>query len=368
MKWFKGAIPLIALSVGAMPVFGAAPIVRSTVQESAQAEAGNPVALPLEDRLQLMERRVQMLTDILMRLDRIQQEMQQLRGDVEMQGYALESLKKRQRDLYGDIDRRLMQLTGKQAPVSAPASPYSAPMTVRDQTGAAETVTGHAVSASTASSAQTAEAGTTPSVDRPLATAAPSTAASQATAQVVPQGAAVDNASASQMPTAASAVKPTVTTEVAPGVVVYSPESTEPPAIPPAVPSADPALEQPMYKQAFDLLMQRRYEEAKQAFRVFLRQYPSGRLAANAQYWVGEASYVMRDFATALDEFTKVVQLYPTSSKVSDSWLKIAFIQYEQKEWVKARETLEMITNKYAATTAARLAHKRLERMRIEGN
>lgn len=136
----------------------------------------------------------------------------------------------------------------------------------------------------------------------------------------------------------------------------------------PVAPPADPALEQPMYKQAFDLLMQRRYDEAKQSFRAFLRQYPNGRLAANAQYWVGEASYVTRDFATALDEFSRVVQNYPTSPKVSDSLLKIAFIQYEQKEWAQARKTLETVIQEYASSTAARLARKRLERMRIEGN
>ncbi|MFC1602228.1 tol-pal system protein YbgF [Pseudomonadota bacterium] len=343
MKLFMGAIPLVAL-LGVMPVFGAAPIVRSTVQDLAQAQTDTPVVLPLEDRLQLVERRMQMLTDILMRLDRIQQEMQQLRGDVEMQGHALESLKKRQRDLYGDIDRRMMQLTGKRPPAVVPTSPYPVPAPSPEQT-----------------------AGAAPMTDK-LPLVSPSGAGSPATTQMSPQDVPVEELSASSTAATASIVKQTPAAEVVPGVVVYSPDSAAPAVATPVSPPADPALEQPMYKQAFDLLMQRRYEEAKQAFRVFLRQYPNGRLAANAQYWVGEASYVTRDFATALDEFTKVVQVYPTSPKVSDSLLKIAFIQYEQKEWAKARETLEMIIKQHATTTAARLARKRLERMRIEGN
>ena len=123
-----------------------------------------------------------------------------------------------------------------------------------------------------------------------------------------------------------------------------------------------------MYREAFDLLMQRRYDEAKQAFRLFLAQYPAGRLAANAQYWVGEASYVTRDFTTALAEFSKVVQDYPTSPKVSDALLKMGFIRYEQKEWAQARKTLETVVEQYPTSTASRLARKRLERMRIEGN
>ncbi len=307
MKWSAGAAPLCALLV-AMPAFGAAPIVRSTVQTSPLLE-GKSAVLSIEGRLQLVERRMQALTDILMRLDRIQQEIQQLRGDVELQGHNLELLKKRQRDLYSDIDRRMMQLTTKQPIVTPPAAE--------------------------------AAAESRPPLSQPAAKA--SQPAGQITSQEVPVKELSAPSSTAAVPVAGEAV-----TAIAP--------------------PADPALEQPLYKQAFDLLMQRRYEEAKQAFRAFLRQYPNGSLAANAQYWVGEASYVTRDFATALDEFTKVVQNYPDSTKVPDSLLKIAFIQYEQKAWAEARKTLERVTEQYASSTAARLALKRLERMRIEGN
>lgn len=300
MKWSAGAAPLCALLV-AMPAFGAAPIVRSTLQASPPTEV-KPVALSIEGRLQLVERRMQALTDILMRLDRIQQEIQQLRGDVELQGHNLELLKKRQRDLYSDIDRRMMQLTTNQPPVAAPAAEIAAE---------------------------------------------PRTPLNLPASQPVSQEASVKELSALSS-------------------TVAAPAAGEAPVA--VAPPADPALEQPLYKQAFDLLMQRRYDEAKQAFRAFLRQYPNGSLAANAQYWVGEASYVTRDFATALDEFTKVVQNYPDSTKVPDSLLKIAFIQYEQKAWAEARKTLERVTEQYASSTAARLALKRLERMRIEGN
>lgn len=52
------------------------------------------------------------------KLQRLQMEVQQLRGQVEEQVYTLESLKKRQRDLYLDTDRRLQALeSGKNTPV-----------------------------------------------------------------------------------------------------------------------------------------------------------------------------------------------------------------------------------------------------------
>ncbi len=341
MKLFAGVMPLLAL-LGAMPAFGAAPIIRATVQASSQTKANPPVALSVEDRLQLIERRMQALTDILMRLDRIQQEMQQLRGDTEMQAHTLKSLKKRQRDLYGDIDHRLMQLTGKQ-----PVAIIQPPAITTTLGGATQPVI--------------------PSVP-PLASS-PGIASPPA-GQVVPPH--VDDISVKDISTSSPVALGAVVKSAPMIDVASAPTASELGAKTviaiPVAPPADPSLEQPVYKQAFDLLMQRRYDEAKHAFRAFLRQYPNGRLAANAQYWVGEASYVTRDFVTALDEFTKVVRNFPASPKVSDSLLKIAFIQYEQKEWVKARETLEIIIKQHAITTAARLARKRLDRMRIEGN
>ncbi len=329
MKWFVGVLPLCAL-LAAMPAFGAAPIIRSAVPASSQPEVNRATTLSVEARLQLLERRMQALTDILMRLDRIQQEIQQLRGEVELQGHELALLKKRQRDLYGDIDRRMMQLTARQPSGAAPTSSYLAP--------------------------PAPEVAPAPSPGQPTGAAS----------QPVEQGVPVKELSAPPSTAAASVVSSTAVEGVAPENTAASIPGSD--VASPAVPAADPALEQPMYKQAFDLLRQRRYDEAKQAFRTFLSRYPNGRLAANAQYWVGEASYVTRDFATALDEFTKVVQHYPASTKVSDSLLKIAFIQYEQKQWVEARKTLESIVDQHASTTAARLALKRLERMRIEGN
>ena len=380
MKWFAGAMPLIAL-LAAMPAFGAAPVIRSSAQTASQAEVMRPATRTVESRLELVERRMQALTDILMRLDRIQQEIQQLRGDVELQEHSLESLKKRQRDLYGDIDRRMMQLSGKQLPatsvyqpqVAVPPSSYpttasdaplptaqAQPQSVSVPTATTEMAVEQRITTSLPTTAPSQSVGVDPLTRPPLST--PPGAASQT---VDHEGVPVKEISTSPQSTPASIVGSTPMAGAAPG-----PGSADlPTAVAvPVAPPADPALEQPMYKQAFDLLMQRRYDEAKQSFRAFLRQYPNGRLAANAQYWVGEASYVTRDFATALDEFSRVVQNYPTSPKVSDSLLKIAFIQYEQKEWAQARKTLETVIQEYASSTAARLARKRLERMRIEGN
>ncbi|MFZ5622567.1 MAG: tol-pal system protein YbgF [Pseudomonadota bacterium] len=75
----------------------------------------------LESRVERLEGMLQSqgLVDLLAQVQRLQRDLQQLRGDVEVQGHKLEQLQQRQRDLYVDIDRRLQQLEAGRAGLPA---------------------------------------------------------------------------------------------------------------------------------------------------------------------------------------------------------------------------------------------------------
>ncbi len=255
------------------------------------AEKGNPGAsLSVEQRLERLERilRNQSLSDIIIKLQHLQQEVQQLRGEVELQNHTMDALNKRQRDLYLDIDQRLSTM---------------GPMP-------------------------------TPSPGMHDATAPP----------VEPTGAPID-----------IATEPPVT----------APPSTKQKT---AVTPPDPKQEAAAYQVAFNLLKQGRYKESIEAFQDFLSKFPGGNYEDNAQYWLGEASYVSRDFDTALVEFNKVLENYPTSSKVPGALLKGGYIYYEKRDWAKAREQFTRLKQEFSGTTEARLAVKRLQRMDKEGH
>lgn len=66
----------------------------------------------LETRINQLERKLDSrgLVGLLEQVSNLQKEVQQLRGDIEVQTHNMESLQKRQRDLYLDIDRRLHRL------------------------------------------------------------------------------------------------------------------------------------------------------------------------------------------------------------------------------------------------------------------
>jgi len=203
----------------------------------------------LEQQVQVLERRVRALSELVLRMDRLQQEVQHLRGEIEVQNHTIDSMKKRQRDLYLDIDRRLGQMSGSAA--DAPATQL-------------------------------------PPGGQPAAAPV--------------ESADVSGRFASGGPTAAGAVRQS--DKARPG-------------------------EERAYHQAFDLLTERRYGEARKSFQSFLNRYPGGQYADNAQYWLGEASYVTRDFDAAFADFSAVLEQYPDSPKVPGAMLKIGYIEYE---------------------------------------
>jgi tol-pal system protein YbgF len=128
------------------------------------------------------------------------------------------------------------------------------------------------------------------------------------------------------------------------------------------------AADQGYYKTAFDLLKSGQYDKAISAFQQFLAAFPDSALADNAQYWLGEAYYVTKDFDAALKSFRTLVERWPASRKLPDALLKIGFCNYELKRWSPAREALLQVTRKYADSPAAKLAAERLDRMDKEGH
>ena len=121
------------------------------------------------------------------------------------------------------------------------------------------------------------------------------------------------------------------------------------------------------YQNALNLLKIGKHQEAIEAFQVYLVSYPSSDLAANAQYWMAEAYYVLKDYESAVVHFNKVIDTYPSSRKVADAHLKMGYSYYELKKWQDAKLMLDKVIADHPGSTASRLASRRLDRMKIEG-
>ncbi|MDR2745093.1 MAG: tol-pal system protein YbgF, partial [Desulfovibrio sp.] len=80
--------------------------------------------------------------------------------------------------------------------------------------------------------------------------------------------------------------------------------------------------EEAAYKAALNLARSGRSAEGIAKFRSFLQQYPSGRYAANAEYWIGECLYAQRNYKDALVQFQLVNTQYAAHHKNADALLK----------------------------------------------
>ena len=126
--------------------------------------------------------------------------------------------------------------------------------------------------------------------------------------------------------------------------------------------------DQKVYNAAFSLMKQGDYTRAATSFRKFLQTYPNSPLGGNAQYWIAESSYLVRNYELALTEFEKVMRDHPNSRKVPDAMLKTGYCQYELKNYSRARDILSEITQRYSGTQVALSAKSRLALMKKEGH
>lgn len=88
-------------------------------------------AASTSERLELLERRVGRITELTLQLDELRRENRQLRGEIESLDYEIEQLKRKQRDIYLDIDQRLGGSTGQtvQQPVGGNTVTETVPTT-----------------------------------------------------------------------------------------------------------------------------------------------------------------------------------------------------------------------------------------------
>ena len=243
----------------------------------------------VESRLNRLERLVNSkgLVDIMVRVESMQNELQRLLGEIELQKHSLDEIKKRQRDLYVDIDRRLLQFE-RRSGSSATSTPLPPVVTQRPIIKQNKTQK---------SSTQSAQSRRT-----------------------------------------TSAPKVTKTKEG----------------------------EQVAYQKAFDLLRALRYEKATKAFRQFLNDYPDGRYAHIAQYWLAETSYHTRKYDIAVKDYQTLIDQYPKSPKRADALLKIGYSQFELKSFSKAKTVLDTLIQSYPGTTEAGQAENLLQKIRLQ--
>jgi tol-pal system protein YbgF len=279
---------------------------------SAQGAVSSDVVVSpaeLAQRLERLERMLneKSLSDFVLQLQQLQQEVQDLRGQVEMQQYQLRQL-----------NPGLPQL----------GQSYAAAKAAAEEAAAGEGEAGGEAAQAPAAEGGEAAAG---QAEEPAAAEVPVAPPPKTGVGALGGG---GNAGGT--------------------LALPSPETLE-------------GSEQDAYRQAFDLLKDRDYDAAKKKFAAMLVQYPDGQFADNGVYWLGEIGYVTKDYPAALTHFNRLIADYPGSPKLPSAMLKLGYIYYDQGDMEQARKMLEAVTQRFPDTTEGRLAQGRLEQMTRDG-
>ena len=230
------------------------------------------------------------VADLVYQVQQLQEEVRQLRGQMDQQSHELKNLKARQRDQYLDLDSRLGEL--QKAPV-IPA--------VKTNTTPPPVITATPIASNT---------GQAPDTDNQ---AANTTLASTDTTQTDPvePAPAIDDKTAYQA--AFTNLRELRYTEAAEGFYAFMENYPD-----------SPLAGNAQYWLGESYYVTRNYDFALESFQALLANYPESKKVPDAWLKIGYTYYEMKDYPKALDILNRVKQDYPdtTLAKLADSRLQ----------------------------------------------
>ena len=254
-------------------------------------------------------------------IEELRSELEKLRDQFEVQKFELEKLRRRQRELYDDLDERLRREERLTSVMPQPPASGNAEITVKSSPG---------LSSGTA-------------------------------VQSVPQTPQTQSGKAAD-----AALPDTIVVGTVPREIVTSQSASTQEGRRNTTQSVS-ISEEDAYDQAFDLLKESRYADAAVAFAQFIRRFPQSELNDDAWYWIGEARYVTREFDASMRAFETVVNHFTNSPRIPASHLKIGYIQYENGAYDDARKTLDYVLDAFPTHRVVVSAKARLKKMDREG-
>lgn len=125
----------------------------------------------------------------------------------------------------------------------------------------------------------------------------------------------------------------------------------------PAIPAKE------LYKSALDLIRSGKTKKSRDLFKQYLRDYPGGALANNAQFWIGESYYDEKEYEKAIVEYDDVTRKYPAGGKVPAAMLKQAMAFEKIKDYKTSLALYNKLIKAHPKSDEAKLA-KRFKKKR----
>jgi tol-pal system protein YbgF len=113
-----------------------------------------------------------------------------------------------------------------------------------------------------------------------------------------------------------------------------------------AVGDVSPAEYESRYQEGLSLFHANQYREAIQVFESLLASSTNHSLSDNAQYWVGECHYALREYNKAIIDFEKVFT-FPKSNKNDAAQFKLGLCYIRMGDSGKARQEFQRLIDVY---------------------
>ena len=135
---------------------------------------------------------------------------------------------------------------------------------------------------------------------------------------------------------------------------------------PAPAPAARPAerSDRAEYERILGVFKEGNLEDARQGFTAFLTEYPNSDLAPNARYWLGESHYGKKDYKQAIDSYDRVEIDYPQSEKVPAAILKKGYAYLALKDKKRASSAFKQVVTLYPKSPEAGKATEKLSQLK----
>jgi len=119
------------------------------------------------------------------------------------------------------------------------------------------------------------------------------------------------------------------------------------------------------YRAALMLYGRGKLAESRKAFQQVFDADPSGELADNALYWIGETWFAAADYQNAIKFFRRVTNDYGDQNKAPDAAYKTGIALAKSGDLQLARQAFDECIKRYPYSTSAASAKQELERIKF---
>lgn len=118
------------------------------------------------------------------------------------------------------------------------------------------------------------------------------------------------------------------------------------------------------YRSAIVLFGKGRMADARAAFQHVFDAEPTGELADNALFWIGETYFGAGSYVDAMQYYRRVTAEFGDQNKAPDAMYKTALAYEKTGDLALARQTLQELVKAYPYSSSADSAKRELERIK----